>query len=78
MTNESTKSPAGVLGAKVDMFGLLGARHYDLALKAAHQFAQATRCPAGGNVFLWLNTQAEELLARETALRQASIRGGEA
>lgn len=75
---ESTKSPAEVLGAKVDLFGLLGARHYDLALKAAHQFAQATRCPAGGNVFLWLNTQSEELMARETALRQASIRGGEA
>ena len=77
--NQTAMTAPEVLEGKVDVFGAHGARHFDAALTAAHRFAQTTGCPPGGNVFMWLNTKSEELVAKEAALRQAArqSRGGE-
>lgn len=50
---------------KIDMFGAEGAERFDEAVTAAHRFAQVTDCPPGADVFKWLVSKNDELMAAE-------------
>lgn len=67
-----------VRAAKIELFGEAGANHFDDALKAAHAFAQASKCPPGHDVFRWLIDQHEALVRYESALRTPTHHTGEA
>lgn len=42
---------------RVRLWGQAGSDSHMLAIAACHEFAQASGCPAGGDVILWLSTQ---------------------
>lgn len=47
---------------KDSLWGEKGRCAFDLALTACHEFAQATDCPPGYDVFRWLSEQHERLV----------------